>query len=77
MRSRRLAEAIKTWLSDTMHQLQPWMSSEDMAKGAGWSVDIFKELEGAHVGIICLTPENITAHWILFEAENYAQSARP
>jgi hypothetical protein len=53
------------------------MSSEDMAKGAGWSVDIFKELEGAHVGIICLTPENITAHWILFEAENYAQSARP
>jgi hypothetical protein len=27
-----------------------------------------EELESTHVGVICLTPENLTASWLLFEA---------
>ena len=67
-RSQTIAEALKSWLGDTIHHLEPWISSEDVAKGARWSADLLKELEGTHVGIVCLTPENITAPWILFES---------
>ena len=67
-RSQLVAEALKTWLGDTIQHVDPWISSVDIAKGARWSVDLFSELEGTNIGIICLTPENITAPWILFES---------
>lgn len=67
-RSRLIAEALRNWLNDTIPYLEPWMSSEDIAKGARWSIDLFSELEGTSVGIVCLTPENINAPWILFES---------
>jgi hypothetical protein len=44
------------------------MSSEDIAKGARWSLDLLRELEDTQIGIVCLTPENLVAPWILFEA---------
>lgn len=67
-RSRMIAEALRTWLSDVVQYLDPWMSSEDIGKGARWSLDLLRELEATKVGIVCLTPENLTAPWILFEA---------
>jgi hypothetical protein len=44
------------------------MSAEDVEKGARWNSDIARQLNGTTVGIICLTPENLTSPWILFEA---------
>src|SRR4051812_22618501 len=67
-RSRQLAELLRTWLADALHYLEPWMSSEDIPKGAKWTVDLFSKLQNAKVGIVCLTPENLSAPWILFEA---------
>jgi len=44
------------------------MSEGDIEKGARWSLDLARELEGAKVGIICLTPENLDSPWVHFEA---------
>ena len=44
------------------------MSESDIDKGARWNSEISGQLEQADIGIICLTPENITAAWVNFEA---------
>jgi hypothetical protein len=44
------------------------MSGADIEKGTRWSSDIAKELKDSRVGIICLTPGNLDAPWIYFEA---------
>ena len=44
------------------------MSSEDIDKGSRWSTTISAELEKTNFGILCLTPENVNAPWISFEA---------
>jgi len=67
-RSEMVANALRQWLTDVDRQFAPWMSSTDVAKGARWSQDLFGELESAEIGIVCLTPENVNAAWVLFEA---------
>lgn len=67
-RSRAVAEALRTWLPDVVHFLEPWVSSEDVSKGARWAADLARQLEDTNVGLICLTPDNLLAPWILFEA---------
>ncbi len=63
-----MAEALRQWLPSVIQVVQPWMSDVDIDKGARWSKDIAAELEEASFGVICLTPENLEAPWILFEA---------
>lgn len=67
-RSRIVAEALRIWLPHVIQGLHPWISSNDIDKGARWATDIASELEQSRVGIICLTPENVESAWILFEA---------
>jgi hypothetical protein len=44
------------------------MSKSDIDKGTRGLEEIGAALESMKSGIICLTPENLTAEWILFEA---------
>jgi hypothetical protein len=44
------------------------MSAQDIDKGARWSADLTGQLQDIRVGLICLTPKNLQAPWILFEA---------
>ncbi len=67
-RSRRAAEALYEWLPIVLQSARPWMSNTDIDKGSRGLEEVGKALEGMKVGIICLTPENLTAEWILFEA---------
>ena len=67
-RSRAVAEALRDWLPKVIQALRPWLSVSDMEKGTRWSHEITGKLADSQVGIICLTPENLTAPWILFEA---------
>ena len=53
---------------NVIQAVEPWVSSENIEKGARWSTDMAKQLEETKVGVICLTPDNIEAPWILFEA---------
>lgn len=66
-RSRAVAEALCTWLKDVMQAVDPWISSENIRKGTRWSIELVRELEATHIGVICVTPENLEAPWLLFE----------
>ena len=68
-RSRRVAEALKDWLPLVIQAVKPWVSTEDIQKGETWFSaiqDSLKESQG--MGIFCLTPDNMTAPWLAFEA---------
>ena len=67
-KSGALAQVLRDWLQDVIQALDPWMSDADIEKGARWSSVISTELEQSNFGIICLTRDNISAPWLLFEA---------
>jgi hypothetical protein len=67
-RSRAVAEALRDWLPNVIQTVNPWVSLADIEKGARWNTDITAQLETSSVGLICLTPENLSAPWLLFEA---------
>ncbi len=66
--SKNVAIALRQWLQNVIQTLEPWLSTSDIDKGTRWSTDIARHLEESRVGIICLTANNLTAPWILFEA---------
>lgn len=67
-KSHRVAMVFRDWLPSVIQSVIPYVSSEDIDKGARWSSDIAKELEDSTFGILCVTKENINAPWLTFEA---------
>jgi hypothetical protein len=63
-----VAEALRDWLKDVIHALQPFVSSLDVAKGERGLAVIARELEGSSHGIICVNRANQNAPWLNFEA---------
>ncbi len=66
--SKAVAEALHDWLPRVIQELNPWMSEIDIAKGAEWRSELRRRLHQSNLGIICLTPENVTERWVNFEA---------
>lgn len=66
--SHRVAIVLRDWLPSVIQNIEPYVSSEDIDKGARWSTDIAGELHASTYGLICLTKENLNAPWINFEA---------
>jgi hypothetical protein len=73
-RSRHVAETLKTWLPTLLQSAKPWMSESDIEKGTRGLDEIGKALAGIKIGITCLTPENLNASWILYEAGALAKA---
>src|SRR5262249_46663848 len=67
-RSRAAAETLREWLPMVINAVEPWLSSADIDKGSRWATDLSVRMEVSKAGIICLTPSNLRAEWILFEA---------
>ena len=67
-KSHRVAMIFREWLPSVIQSLEPYVSSEDIDKGARWSTDIANELEDSTFGILCVTKDNLEAPWISFEA---------
>lgn len=57
-----------------VHHVQPWISSRDIDPGSRWALALGEQLATADFAVICLTPDNITSPWILFEAGAVARS---
>jgi TIR domain len=67
-RSKHVALALRDLLAVVIQAAKPFMSKADMDKGSRWQLELAKALEGTKVGIVCLTPENPSAPWLLFES---------
>jgi len=72
--SLQVAEALRSWLPRVLQAVKPYLSVEDTAKGAYWVSEVKNQLDAAAFGIICLTPENLEAPWINFEAGALSKS---
>jgi hypothetical protein len=66
--SHKVAVVFRDWFPSVIQSLVPYVSSEDIDKGARWSTDIAKELEDSTFGILCVTRDNLNAPWLTFEA---------
>jgi len=64
----KLAEAVHWWLPHVLHVVKPYFSPEDIGKGTRWSSETAEALAGSKFGVSCLTRDNLTAPWVLFEA---------
>ncbi len=67
-RSKQVAEILQTWIPCIIHEVNTFLSSEDIEKGSRWSSSIGDKLEKCNIGIICVTTDNIYSPWLNFEA---------
>lgn len=73
-RSRAVATALREWLPDVLHFVQPWLSSQDITAGQRWLAEVSRFLDASHFGVLCITPENAAAPWLNFEAGALSRS---
>jgi hypothetical protein len=73
-RSKQIAKILHDWLPIVLQNIEPFMSTEEIEKGMRWFSSIATELENCNFGLVCLTPENLTAPWIHFEAGALAKA---
>ncbi len=66
-RSKTIAQKLKKWIRMVLHSINPWVSAEDINAGERWQIELAKALEKSSVGIVCITPENVSSQWVLFE----------
>lgn len=66
--SKQLAEIFKEWLPNVLQYIEPYMSSQDIELGERWNENIVSSLSETDYGLVFVTPENIKAPWINFEA---------
>jgi len=64
----KVAQIFREWLPSVIQSIEPYVSSEDIDKGARWSTDIATELADSTFGILCVTKDNLEAPWLSFEA---------
>ncbi|WP_421247229.1 toll/interleukin-1 receptor domain-containing protein [Aeromonas jandaei] len=67
-RSYAIADALRNWLPKVIQSVRPWMSSEDISAGSRWLTEVSNKLDESRIGIICVTPENLSSPWLHFEA---------
>ena len=72
--SKKIADAVNKWLPCLLQTVEVFYSPDDIEKGENWDQKISNELANCKFGIICLTPENVSAPWINFEAGAIAKS---
>jgi hypothetical protein len=66
-RSKTFAQKLAQWIPDVIQSVKPFVSADDIEKGARWSTVIAERLEKADFGIICITRDTIDSRWLNFE----------
>lgn len=72
--SNQVAQTLRDWLPAVIQAARPYFSPDDIAKGARWNTEVSKELEASRVGILCVTRDNLSAPWLMFEAGALAKN---
>lgn len=72
--SHKLAIELRDWLPSVIQSIEPYVSSEDIDKGARWATDIAGALDQSAFGILCVTRDNMEAPWLNFEAGALSKS---
>ena len=67
-RSQALAVTLEGFVRRVVPGTEPWVSESGIDKGARFMSEIRDNLRQSSAGIVCLTPENLTEPWILYEA---------
>jgi hypothetical protein len=66
--SKRYADVIRKLFPLVIQDIHLFMSKHDLESGARWGQQLAIQLEKSDFGIFCLTPENLSSPWLLFEA---------
>lgn len=75
-RSKAVAQALRQWIPTVLQSFdEAFMSHEDIKAGARWAQVLDAALEKNDLGIVCLTRENLSEPWLLFEAGAIAKAA--
>lgn len=72
--SHEVAKSLVEWIPQVIQAVKPWISSQDIEKGARWFEEIGDSLSNTEFGILCLTASNLSAPWLLFEAGALSKS---
>ena len=73
-RSKQLASALRDFLPEAFQDCEAWMSEHDISAGTRWGHELTGQLSESLIGVVCLTPENLSAPWLLFESGALAKS---
>jgi hypothetical protein len=68
-----IAKVLRLWLRSLVQLVDPWISP-DIAAGERWQATLSGKLVDAKYGILCVTRDNATAPWLIFEAGAMARS---
>ncbi len=66
--SRQVASELKKWLPLVLPSVEPWLSLRDISPGRYWEDELKDALDRMNFGILCLTPDNYTNPWVVYEA---------
>ena len=72
--SQIVAKTLHQYIPIIIQSVDVFYSPEDIEKGANWGSTLQEELSSSSYGIVCLTPQNVVAPWINFEAGAIAKS---
>lgn len=72
--SRQVAELLRDWVPRVLQAVDVYMSSQDIAKGERWLLNVSSQLSEHDFGFTVLTRTNLTAPWILYEAGALSKS---
>ena len=73
-RSRLVAKGLRDWLPDVFQNIDAWMSEVDIEAGSRWGKAVDQRLSDTKLGVLCLTRENLSAPWVMFEAGALAKT---
>lgn len=74
--SHKVAEQLYAYLQRFLNTVEPWLSSQDIAKGTLWRNEIAQVLEFESVGLLVLNKNNFAAPWVNFEAGSLAKNPK-